>query len=114
MHRLLALSTTIGDTDNFIYDTPFSPASNFKDFGSLISVVVTNAIAAAGVIAFIYMIIAVFGIIRGAGGDPKKLQEAKSKLTMALVGLLIVAFSLWFMQALEIFIGFNPLKPPIN
>jgi hypothetical protein len=112
MHRLLALSTTIGGTGNA--DTPFSPAANFTNFGSLVSVIVTNAIAAAGVIAFIFIIIAGFGIIAGAGGDPKKVESSKNTLTMAIVGLLIVVFSLWFVQAMKIFLGFDPLKPPTN
>jgi hypothetical protein len=108
MHRLLAISTTIGGSNPD--DTPFSPATNFPTFGSLVSVVVSNAIMAAGVIAFIFIILGGFGIIKGAGGDPKKLQDAKKKLTMAVVGLLIVVFSLWIVRAMEILLGIKLLS----
>jgi hypothetical protein len=111
MHRLLALSTTIGGSGGS--DTPFSPANNFGDFGKLITVIVNNAIAAAGVIAFIFIIIGGFGII-SAAGDTKKLEQGKNTFTMAIAGLLIVVFALWFIQALKIFLGFDPLKPPLN
>jgi hypothetical protein len=107
MHRLLALTTTIGG--GATTDIPFSPA-RFQDFGSIISLVVSNAIVAAGVIAFIFVIIGGFGIIAGAG-DSKKTEQSKNTLTMAIVGLLIVVFSLWFTQAFKIFLGFDPLNP---
>lgn len=90
-----------------------SPAKNFPDIGSFVSVIVTNSIVIAGVIAFIFIIIGGFGIISGAGNsDPKQIEQGTKTLTMAVAGLLIVIFALWFMQALKLFLGFDPLNPP--
>lgn len=91
----------------------FSPARNFPTIGSFVTSIVTNSIVIAGVIAFIFIILGGFAILSGAGNsDPKQLEQGKKTLTMAVAGLLIVVFSLWFIQALRIFIGFDPLNPP--
>lgn len=106
MNRVLALSTTIGG------DTPFSPATNFPDFGKLVSVIITNATVLAGILAFIFIIIGGFAIIVGAGGgDAKQLEKGKKTLTMAVVGLLVVVFALWIVGALKIILGVDPLNP---
>lgn len=90
-----------------------SPAKNFPTIGSFVSIIVTNAIVVAGIIAFIFIIVGGFGIISGAGNsDPKQIQQGTKTLTMAVAGLLIVIFALWFMQAISIFVGFDVLNPP--
>lgn len=91
----------------------FSPATSFPTIGSLVRVIITNATVLAGVLAFVFIIVGGFAIIAGSGdSDPKKIEQGKKTLTMALVGLLIVVFAMWFLQAFELFLGFNPLNPP--
>jgi hypothetical protein len=92
--------------------TQIPTVGGITNVGAFVNTIVNNAIAFAGVIAFIFIIIGGFGILSGAGdSDPKKIEQGKQTLTYAIVGLLIVVFSLWFMQALRIFLGFDPLAP---
>jgi hypothetical protein len=88
-----------------------STAKSMPTVAAFIGTIVNNAIMLAGVIAFIFIIIGGFGIITG-GGDPKKLGQGRQTLTMAVIGFLVVVFSLWFIQAIKYFIGFDPLSPP--
>lgn len=91
----------------------FSPATSFPTIGSFVQVVITNATVIAGIIAFIFIIVGGFGILSGGGdSDPKKIEQGKKTLTMALIGLIIVVFAIWFIQAFTLFLGFNPLNPP--
>lgn len=100
--------------DSVLIDgTLISPARNFSNIGAFVSTIVTNSIMVAGVIAFVFIILGGFAILSGAGNsDSKQLEKGKQTLTMAVAGLLIVVFSLWFIQAIRIFIGFDPLSPP--
>lgn len=93
--------------------TIFSPATSFPTIGSLIRVVITNATMLAGILAFIFIIVGGFAIITGSGdSDPKKIEQGKKTLTMAVIGLIIVVFAIWFLQAFKLFLGFDPLNPP--
>jgi hypothetical protein len=91
----------------------FSPATSFPTIGSFVRVIIVNATMLAGLLAFIFIIVGGFAIITGSGdSDPKKIEQGKKTLTMALVGLLVVVFALWFLQAFKLFLGFDPLNPP--
>lgn len=83
----------------------FQPAQSFDTFGSLISVIVKNAFMVAGVIAFVLLVVGGFGIIVGAGGDPKKLEQGKQAVTAAVIGLIIIVGSFWIIQILEVLTG---------
>ncbi len=104
MEKVFALSTTIGD-----HITPFSPAQTFPNIASLVGVITSNAFFIAGVIAFIFMIVGGFGIIMSSG-DPKKIEQGKNTLTMAIIGFLVIVFSFWIVQLIELLIGANPLQ----
>ncbi len=105
MNIVHAESVTIADI--------FSPATSFPNIGSLVRVIITNATLLAGVLAFIFIIVGGFAIITGSGdSDPKKIEQGKKTLTMAVIGLIIVVFAIWFLQAFKLFLGFDPLNPP--
>lgn len=68
----------------------FAPAKTFSDFGSIVSVIVKNAVVLAGIISLFLLILGGFGVIVGAGsGDTKKLEQSKKAVTGAVVGLLV-------------------------
>ncbi len=91
--------------------TPFSPANSFKDIGSLVSVITSNAFVLAGLLAFIFIVVGGFAIIMGAGsGDPKRMESGKKTLTMAVVGLLVIIFSYWIVNLIGLVLGVNPLN----
>lgn len=106
MERVFALSATI---DEGLY----SPVGKFPNIGALVNTIMINATVLAGIIALIFIIVGGFGIIMGAGsGDPKRMQSGQKTLTMAIVGLVIVVFALWFVQGLHLLLGVDPLNPP--
>ncbi len=73
---------------NFIADNQFAPIRA----GAYLNVIVNLLIVGAGIYALLNFILAGYGYL-SAGGDPKKIQEASSKITQSIVGLVIVAGS---------------------
>ena len=92
-------------------ESVFSPAKNFRDIGSLVSVIVPNVFLLTGIIAFVLLILGGFGFIVGAGaGDTKRMEQGKKGITGAVIGLLVIIGSFWIIQILEKLTGI-PLLP---
>lgn len=77
-----------------------NPAEFVKDF-------LTFAIGISGGLAFLMMLLGVFGMLTSAG-NPDSLNAGRERLTNAIIGLLFVIFSVLLMQI----IGFDILKIP--
>ena len=91
--------------------TIFAPANTFKDFGSIVTVIVKNAVVFAGIIAFILLVVGGLGVIAGAGsGDTKQMEQSKRAITGAVVGLLIVVLSVLIVQVIATITGAPILK----
>lgn len=80
------------------------PTGNLTDF---IVWLLGKAILVAGGIALLIIVWGGFQIVTSSG-DPQKVQEGKSKLTAAIVGLLFIIFSLFLLR----FIGITLLNIP--
>lgn len=90
-----------------VFKTPF------QDFGSLVSVIISNLYIIAGVVLLFLVIFGGFGIISGAGaGDQQKTAQGKQALTSAVIGFLIIFASYWIIQLIEIITGLSILKSP--
>jgi hypothetical protein len=95
--------------------TVFAPANTFKDFGSLVSVIVRNAVIFAGIISFVLLILGGFSVIVGAGsGDTKKLEGGRKAITGAVIGLLIVVLSVAIVQVIATITGLPILKQMVG
>lgn len=93
----------------------FTPAQNFDTIGSLVSVVSKNAFAIAGILTLILLILGGFGYIVAAGsGDAKKMEQGKSALTAAVMGLFLVIGSFWALQVIEILTGMRGKLLPLQ
>lgn len=93
----------------------FAPASTFNDFGSIVSVIVKNAVVFAGIISFVLLILGGFGVIVGAGsGDTKQLEQGKKAITGAVIGLLIVVLSVLIVQVIATITGAAVLKQMVG
>jgi len=83
---------------------------NFRieDIGRLISAAVGLALLIAGLLVFVYLI---WGGIQWitSGGDKAKTEEARSRITAALVGLAIVAAAWAVIQIVAYFFGIQDL-----
>lgn len=111
----MAMAISIGPA--LAADTPINLKSGSETFRgiegltltSLISGLVRLAIIVAAIVFFFWLVL---GGIRWimSGGDKAKTEEARSQITAALVGLVIV-FSAWAIaQLINTLFGFNILE----
>lgn len=71
--------------------------TSYTDLGSVISAALNLAIVIAAVLMFFWLIWGVFQYIY-AGGDKENLGKAKSRITLAIVGFIIVIIALAISQ----------------
>lgn len=80
----------------------FEPAKHFTSFAAIISYIYPKVLIIGGIIFFILVIIAGFGMISGAGSDdPQSKDQAKNFLTYAVIGMLIMFGAYWILQILS-------------
>jgi hypothetical protein len=96
--RAFAQNLSVPQPDNF----------QITDLGLLISRLLSLALMVAGIMVFIYL---VWGGIQWitSGGDSSKTEEARSRITAALVGLAIVAAAWAVMLLVQYFFGIDVL-----
>lgn len=93
-----------------IFRSPFGKGD--VGIASFVSIVLWNAVALAGIILFILMIIGGIMVMVGAGsGDKEGVAKGKKALTSAIVGFLIVFLSYWIIVIIENMFGFSILNP---
>lgn len=94
----------------------FPSITKFDTIGSLVSVIIPNAFMIAGVIAFLLIVFAGFGMIQAAGsGDTKQMESGKKAITGAVIGLIVIIGSLWILQIIETLTGMKGrILPPIR
>ncbi len=93
--------------------TVFSPAQVFDNFGQLVSVFLKNATMLAAIIFFILLVMGGFGIIAGAGGDAKKLEQGKQAMTAAVIGFVVIVTAIWIVDIIGKITGLPLLSPGI-
>ena len=82
------------------FDSPWG-SGNYT-LGRLVSLLVSNAVAFAGVIMFILILVGGFGFLINAGkNDPQSAAKSKTLLTSAIVGFIIVFASYWIIKIVE-------------
>ena len=82
--------------------------------GSLVSIILSNALVIAGVLMLILFIIGGIGIIAGAGQDnPEAAGKGKKAATSAVIGFIIIFASYWIVRIVEEVTGVDILAPGI-
>lgn len=79
-------------------------------FVGIISNVIGIMTIIAGIWFIFQFIIGGFGFM-AAGGDPKKMEEARAKITSALIGLIVVVAAYAIIHLLGALLGFDILNP---
>jgi len=75
-----------------------------KDLGNYLSTFIGAALVIAAIVAFGYLVLSgVYWIT--AGGDEKKIEQAKERITGAIIGLAIVACSWAIFLVVDNFFG---------
>lgn len=88
----------------------YGPASSFPTVGSLMSVLLSNAVVGAGILLLFFMIAAGIGIIMSAGsGDAKKVETGRKAAAAAIIGFAVVFAAYWILQILGVITGVNIL-----
>ncbi len=90
-----------------------APQGGVKNFGALLSAGIRAAIIIAAILTFAYLI---WGGIQWitSGGDKAKYEEARNRITAALVGLAIVAAAWALMALIGYFFDVEPFNLQIN
>ncbi len=92
------------DFDRLIQNTTgFSGSTTISD---LIKRALPLIYSVAGIALLIYLLIGGYGYLVSQG-DPKAIASARSKITTALIGLVIVFISYWIVQAVGLLLGIN-------
>ncbi len=88
---------------------PIAPGTGFAtDAGVLINAVLTFVMVIAALLVFLYLIMGGIQWIT-SGGDKGKTEEARNKITSAIVGLIVLAASYAILLIALRFLGFNDL-----
>jgi hypothetical protein len=91
-----------------IEQTPNTPWAAFPFLGQFVSLLLSNILVLAGLVFFLLIIGAGFGIIAGAGGsDPKGVQQGQEAFTWALIGFLIIFTSFFILQIIKVLTGID-------
>ena len=75
-----------------------------RDLGDLLEMVIGAVFTFTGVLLLLYLILGGITYLT-AGGDDKRVGEAKKMLTNAVVGMLIVFTSFWIIRIVEVVFG---------
>jgi hypothetical protein len=93
-----------------LFNSPFGkPGGGIGDF---VSIILSNAVAFAGIILFILLIVGGIMIMSGSGSSNKE-QVAKGQkaATTALIGFLVIFIAYWIIRLAESIFGFSILSP---
>jgi len=85
---------------------PQPPGVRITDVGQLISAIVGTLLILAALLAFLYLIMGGIQWIT-SGGDKTHMEEARNKITHAIVGLIIVGAAWAVMVLVQNFLGIN-------
>lgn len=83
---------------------PKPPTIQITELGQLISALVGTILIIAALLAFIYLILGGIKWIT-SGGDKAGMEEARNKITHAIVGLIIVGAAWAIMTLVQNFLG---------
>ncbi|OGD83783.1 hypothetical protein A2165_01205 [Candidatus Curtissbacteria bacterium RBG_13_40_7] len=104
MHSEIAFSLR----DAFFGST-IPPLTELTDLGTLVSVLLSNAISIAGVVLVFLFILAGFVMVTGSG-DPQRLEQGKKIITYGIIGFIVVFVSYYIVLLIETSLGIHILQ----
>tara|TARA_Y100000310_G_C20524828_1_gene735485 strand:+ start:298 stop:702 length:405 start_codon:yes stop_codon:yes gene_type:complete len=100
------LNVVTSDIGKYLQDHPWAPEGKLSDINNILPNLITTVLAIAGVVFLIFLIIGGIQWMT-AGGDQEAITKAKSRLTNAVIGIVIV-FSAWaILNLVNYFFGIN-------
>lgn len=97
LFRLLTAEPTDKLFGGGISSAPFSGGSIGQNFSNIFGFMINGVIVVAAFFTLIYLMWGVFDFI-SAGGEADKLKKAQSKMTTAIIGIIILVaiLTIWF------------------
>jgi uncharacterized membrane protein len=97
------------DIQNTFFNIHPGAKSIAQNPGGLVSSLIPNVLMVAGIIFFVMIVFAGFSLIVGAGKDksPQDAARARSALTYAVAGFLIVITAYFILQMVGAMLGIN-------
>lgn len=86
-----------------------SEVATLNCIGPLFQNIIGVALSLAGVVALFFIILSGFKFMT-SGGDPKQVEGARSTLTYAVIGLLVVLFSFFIINVIAGVTGAECIK----
>lgn len=83
------------------------------NIGDIVSELLKYLFPLAGLLVLLYLLFGGFQLMT-SGGDPKKIQEARGKITNALVGFIIVFSAYWLVQIIASVLGLGKIGKIFN
>jgi len=87
--------------------------AGYSSIGEFIGKILPNVFVIAGLILFVFLLFAGFGIIT-SGGNPEKNKQNAGILTATIIGFIIIFGSYWIIQIIEHLTGINIFNPTVN
>ena len=78
--------------------------TGYGTIGEFVSVVLPNVYVLAGLILFFLILLGGIGLI-SAGGDPEKISAGSKKITIAIIGFVVIFVSYWIIEIIQILTG---------
>jgi len=89
-----------------------SPFGQDKGISDLVSAILSNAVAFAGIIVFLLFLLGGIAIIIGSGqAKPESVEKGKKAVTAAIIGFIIIFTSYWIVRIIERVTGVDILQP---
>ncbi len=105
MKNLLAQALTLPDNTKLVYPNEFQDfQTRFPSLGSILTMALRFIFAFAG-IGLLLMILSSGFTLLTSGGDPKKLEMGRNRITNAIVGFVIIFVAFWLTQLMGIIFG---------
>ena len=83
---------------------------NLGGVGSLVSILLSNAIIVAGVVFIFLVIYGGIKMVTGAGKSPQEFAQGREIISAGIIGFLIVFASYWVIRIVEASTGLNILN----
>jgi hypothetical protein len=82
--------------------------SQLSDVGTLVSILLSNAIVIAGILLIFIIVFSGINMISGSG-DEQRVEHARQVLTAGVIGFILVVAAYFIVRLLESSLGFSIL-----
>jgi hypothetical protein len=80
--------------------------TNLIGLGTLVSILLSNAISIAGVLLLFLIVIGGISMVSGAGsGNPERVAQGRNIIAAGVIGFIIVVIAWWIVEIIKLSMG---------